>query len=186
MRIEMDNENIVKSLLDKRLLDMYVNELKKDLGKDKEVTNIQNTVNNIKNIGAKILKRAIEYTPVDTGKLRESIYTEWIGVGLIIGYREEYATEVHEIAYNRHKIPTRYKFLEDASLEVALEEKIPYRIGISYMPLEVYINIEDRGMDLIIGSVQSADYTIGTEIEEGHEINDNDRVYYEKLEELLR
>ena len=92
-------------------------------------------------IASLIMKKAIEYTPYKTGRLRDSIYMEPLEQGIKIGYKADYAIYVHEIGFYQHKEPTRYKFLEDAAYEVALEHKTNYRISISYEPLAVYINI---------------------------------------------
>ena len=93
-------------------------------------------------VGERIFLRAVQYTPVDTGNLRNSIYRKNVGDGIIIGYSADYATYVHEISFYNHKYPTRCKFLEDAAFEVMKELDIMdiCRIGISYDPLEIYIN----------------------------------------------
>ena len=95
-----------------------------------------------------IMKKAIEYTPYKTGRLRDSIYMEPLEQGIKIGYKADYAIYVHEIGFYQHKAPTQYKFLEEAAYEVALEYQTNYRISISYEPLAVYINVPELGIDL--------------------------------------
>jgi hypothetical protein len=67
------------------------------------------------------LGKAIEYTPVKDGTLRDSAYLEAethrggvvIAIGFGRGGRPDYAVYVHELPY-QHEAPTRSKFLEAA------------------------------------------------------------------------
>jgi hypothetical protein len=67
-------------------------------------------------------KKAIKYTPVDTGALRESGYLETsregrnvrAEVGFGKGGEPTYAAIVHERTDLNHKAPTRAKFLQTA------------------------------------------------------------------------
>lgn len=98
-------------------------------------------------VAEKIHKRAIEYTPVDTGKLRDSIYIKPYESGFEIGYTCDYALYVHEIGFNYHEPPTQYKFLEDAAYEVVVEfmeeTKMDIPVTIEYNPLRVFIGSYD-------------------------------------------
>lgn len=100
-------------------------------------------------IAALIMKRSIDYTPVDTGKLVKSIYIRNEGPGIAIGYKVDYAIHVHEIGFYNHEEPTRYKYLEEAAFEISIETETTYRISISYDPLEVYINVPNKGVELV-------------------------------------
>lgn len=71
----------------------------------------------INKLAVDILAKALRYVPVDTGRLRDSAYIKKRGGVVAVGFNCDYAIYVHEIAYNRHKKPTRYKFLEDAVYE---------------------------------------------------------------------
>lgn len=90
-----------------------------------------------------VLRKSLKYTPIDTGKLRESSYITKFGDGYEIGYKEEYAVDVHEIGFNYHESPTQYKYLEDAAYEVMQKHYsdtgavVP--INIEYDPLRVFI-----------------------------------------------
>lgn len=78
--------------------------------------------------------KALEYTPVDSGKLRESGYLETrsyhgrhiVAIGFGKGGKPSYAIYVHELPY-AHEAPTRSKFLEAALDEdyYAILNKIP-------------------------------------------------------------
>lgn len=94
-----------------------------------------------------ILRKALYYTPVDTGNLRDSSYIKPYKRGYEVGYTADYAIHVHEIGFNRHEYPTRYKFLEDAAYET-LEEYYAETgdlldIKIQYDPLRVFVGVKD-------------------------------------------
>lgn len=97
-------------------------------------------------IAQKILNKALEYTPIDTGNLRNSAYIETYNNGYTVGYDCEYATYVHEIGFNVHKEPTKYKYLEDAAFEVIIdywnETGVNIPVNILYKPLSVFIGCE--------------------------------------------
>lgn len=86
---------------------------------------------------------ALFYTPVKTGKLKQSASLEVLSDSATIRYAEPYAVYVHETQFNYHKPPTGSKFLEQAAIEVGLGSGVP--ITISYSPLELYINQPDKG-----------------------------------------
>lgn len=81
--------------------------------------------------------KALMYTPVLTGALKESGYLEKnpfrgkprVEMGFARGGKPTYAVYVHEIPYN-HAEPTRYKFLEQAMKEDLSD--IYYRLGALY------------------------------------------------------
>lgn len=67
------------------------------------------------------LTKAIGYTPVDTGALRNSGFVKIEGTDIIIGFggpAAPYATYVHEILTNQHPVG-QAKFLERAVQEDA-------------------------------------------------------------------
>lgn len=89
-----------------------------------------------------IMKRSLNYTPVDTGALRKSIYVKKVSDYYEVGYTASYAPYVHEIIDNYHNPPTKAKFLEDAAFEIMTEygEIGTYiNVSIEYDPLRVYI-----------------------------------------------
>lgn len=154
----MSREDTIKKLLSTEMYEVYVkmaqggvvlNDYVPDSTTTDESMKFKDVIQDVTTIGALIMKRAIEYTPVKTGELRRSIYIKNVGSGIAIGYSKDYAIYVHEIGFYQHKIPTQYKFLEDAAFEVALETDTPYRISISYDPLEVYVNVPNMGAELI-------------------------------------
>lgn len=154
----MSREGTIKKLLSPEMYQMYVSMAQgglianNDINKPNETDdalNLKQVIQDVTTIGALIMKRAIEYTPIKTGELRKSIYIKNIGSGIAIGYSKDYAIYVHEIGFYYHESPTKYKFLEDAAFEVALETNTPYRISISYDPLEVYVNVPNLGADLV-------------------------------------
>lgn len=100
-------------------------------------------------LASEILKRTLIYAPVDTGKMRDSVYIRSLSGGITIGYSVDYAIYPHEIGFYSHKGLTRYKFLEDAAYEVANEMNTNYVITITYSPLAIYINVPDIGSKII-------------------------------------
>lgn len=106
-----------------------------------------------------IYNRAKNYTPVDTGRLRDSLYRAKEDYGYTIAYDDSsfprddhgltYAYYVHEIPYYKHEGITRYKFLEDAAVEVladynASRPDTPIYASIEYTPLAVHITMDDK------------------------------------------
>lgn len=99
-----------------------------------------------------ILNKAIYYTPVDTGTLRDSSYIEEYEDGFVVGYNADYAVYVHEIEKNEHPYG-QYKFLEDAALETYNEvTDIDFSIGIEYNPLRVYVGVSSEPGGALVGS----------------------------------
>lgn len=159
MRLNISSEATLNSLLGNELFTVYRhykngNNLigygqDTDSNTDNNIPQItEDIVNNTYPLLAfKILRLAIEYTPVDTGKLRSSSYLKPYGTGFVVGYDCEYAVHVHEVGDNKHKFPTQYKFLEDAAMEV-LEEYYNdtgniINITIEYNPLRVFIGVDN-------------------------------------------
>lgn len=154
----MSREDTIKKLLSPDMYEVYIkmaqggiglNDYKPQPGVTDDTLNFKEVVQDVATIGALIMRKAIEYTPVKTGELRKSIYIRNEGSGIAIGYSKDYAIYVHEIGFYQHKLPTQYKFLEEAAFEVALETDTPYRISISYDPLEVYVNVPNMGAELV-------------------------------------
>lgn len=153
----MSREDTIKKLLSPEMYEVYIKMAQggiiendtPDTTDTNEPMTFKDTIQDVTAIGALIMKRAIEYTPVKTGELRRSIYIKTIGSGIAIGYSKDYAIYVHEIGFYTHKSPTRYKFLEDAAIEVVLETQTNYDVTISYDPLEVYVNVPNLGADLL-------------------------------------
>lgn len=118
--------------------------------------NIFELNSNVKAIIAyKILHRAILYTPVNTGKLRNSVYIKPYEDGYEVGYTCDYAIYVHEIGVNYHKPPTQYKYLEDAAFEILNEYKadtdIELPVTIEYNPLRVFIGVDNSPGESLTG-----------------------------------
>lgn len=100
----------------------------------------QNTDKISRLIALEVASRALRYTPIDTGRLRKSLYVRGYKGGMVVGYSAPYAIYVHEIAENAHSFPTKYKFLEDAAIEVISQyDNLPVEIRIEYKPLRVFI-----------------------------------------------
>lgn len=72
-----------------------------------------------------VLKKAIYYCPIDTGKLRESAFLETVKfrgnprveIGFGRGGKPFYAIYVHEALDHHHEAPTQAKFLTRAVFE---------------------------------------------------------------------
>ena len=103
--------------------------------------------NTLYKVAIDVYERASEYTPVDTGTLKSSIYIKQYDQGFEIGYDCEYAIYVHEISFNQHEPPTQYKFLEDAAYEVQNEYRDVLDLDIvmkmEYNPLRLFIGVPD-------------------------------------------
>ena len=195
----MSREGTIKKLLSPEMYQMYVSMAQgglianNDIDKPNETDdalNLKQVIQDVTTIGALIMKRAIEYTPVKTGELRKSIYIKNIGSGIAIGYSKDYAIYVHEIGFYYHESPTKYKFLEDAAFEVALETNTPYRISISYDPLEVYVNVPNLGADLVtIKAREKVNRLISTKNKVWHDFinydaskaTESEKLYHEKM-----
>ena len=139
MKLRISKQRVYKDMFS-GILNGHIENTSADSEDNDEDESIRSSL--VDMIGERIFLRAVQYTPIDTGNLRNSIYRKNVGDGIIIGYSAEYATYVHEISFYNHKYPTRCKFLEDAAFEVIEELDIMdiCRIGISYDPLEIYIN----------------------------------------------
>lgn len=104
-------------------------------------------------LGMRILTRALYYTPVDKGKLKRSYSIDWCDskhTAVKVVNTCEYSHHVHEIAFYGHKYPTRYKFLEQAALEVAQESQtdIPIKFSLEPGHISVYIGDYDKGVQV--------------------------------------
>ena len=199
----MSREDTIKKLLSPEMYQVYVSMAQgglianNDINKPNETDdalNLKQVIQDVTTIGALIMKRAIEYTPVKTGELRKSIYIKNIGSGVAIGYSKDYAIYVHEIGFYYHESPTKYKFLEDAAFEVALETNTPYRISISYDPLEVYVNVPNLGADLVtIKAREKVNRLISTKNKVWHEFinydaskaTESEKLYHEKMKKFF-
>lgn len=105
-------------------------------------------------LGMRILARAMYYTPVDKGKLKRSYSIDWCDSqhsAVKIVNTCEYSHHVHEIAFYSHKYPTRYKFLEQAALEVAQDSgtDIPIKFSLEPGHISVYIGDYDKGVSVV-------------------------------------
>lgn len=65
----------------------------------------------------KILKRAQDYCPVDTGNLKNSGYIEKTNLGFEVGFSAEYASFVHEMPQSKLKNGVS-QYLKKAYIEV--------------------------------------------------------------------
>ncbi len=147
----------------------------------------------------KILRRSILYTPVDTGRLRNSVYIEPYEDGYEIGYNCDYAIYVHEIGVNCHRYPTQYKYLEDAAFEILNEYKVDnniiLNITMQYNPLRVFVGVSNPPGESLLGikanekllnnpdtyekllnDFMNFDYDTGSEA---------DKVYYSKMNDFF-
>lgn len=152
MKLNMNEIPTLKKLLSP---EMYIAYTKYKQGMNINVDNRDSNENNeiqaFDNIYSllafKILKRALYYTPVVTGTLRNSAYIKRYGTGYEIGYTAHYAIYVHEIGFNKHEVPTQYKYLEDAAFEVMEEYFVDtgniLNIKIEYDPLRVFVGVDD-------------------------------------------
>lgn len=102
----------------------------------------------INKLAVDILAKALRYVPVDTGRLRDSAYIKKRGDVVAVGFNCPYAIYVHEVAYNRHKKPTRYKFLEDATYEVM--SKYIRRLKSGVQLIDVAFQFNDEGIAVLI------------------------------------
>lgn len=117
-----------------------------------------------KRIAQEILLLSQYYCPVDTGLMKygkyrykdeQGVIREYNsneggtlvrshGDGYEIVYKSSYASYVHEIPYYKHDAPTKYKFLEDAAIQVAQKYIADYeykvKIKMTYFPLACYID----------------------------------------------
>lgn len=128
-------------LMQKLLGNKYYNTLPKLNNDTISTTDVYLTV------AQKILERTLDYVPVNTGNLRNSVYIKPFNTGFEIGYTAEYATFVHEIGFNYHEPPTQYKFLEDAAFEIVVEyyndTGVVIPLNIEYTPLRIFVGGED-------------------------------------------
>lgn len=149
-----------------------------------------------------ILKRALVYTPVDTGFLRNSAYIKKTkDGGYEIGYTADYSTYVHEIGVNRHKGKTQYKFLEDATIE-GIESYVESGYGvppvnIQYKPLRIFIGEGDNpGKSIYRITNYNVIYakdmayrkrleSIFNSFEDGREFNEAQTVYLQKMQDFF-
>lgn len=86
------------------------------------------------------------YCPYDTGNLKNSSKIEVFNNKISISYNTNYATYVHEIITNNHKIPTKSKFLEYAFNEVyksfdnsIIDIKYSMYYGLDKLEMVIYI-----------------------------------------------
>lgn len=91
---------------------------------NRQILGIQNrTKGGMHHAALVVRKRSQELTPVDTGNLKASAYTEVYntveGAGAVIGYMAGYAPYVHEI--NKNYTVGQWKFLETALKEKSRE-----------------------------------------------------------------
>lgn len=151
---KIDPVDFIGRLVGKELLDLYLSHKSEMLafGDDEDsgfLNYIDSWLSNLKfDIALETYERALKYTPVDTGRLKGSIYLKRYEDGYVIGYNCDYAIYVHELVNNQHKFPTRAKFLEDAAVETMNEfnfdKGVYINLGIQYKPLEVYIGVENQ------------------------------------------
>lgn len=199
----MSREDTIKKLLSPDMYEVYVkmaqggvalNDYNPQPGVTDDTLNFKQVVQDVTTIGALIMRKAIEYTPVKTGELRKSIYIKNVGSGIAIGYSKDYAIYVHEIGFYNHKSPTQYKFLEEAAFEVALETDTPYRVSISYDPLEVYVNVPNMGADLVsIKAKEKVNKLIARKNKVWNDFinyddstaSESDRLYHNKMEQFF-
>ena len=199
----MSREDTIKKLLSPDMYEVYgkmteggvaLNDYNFQPGVTDDTLNFKQVVQDVTTIGALIMRKAIEYTPVKTGELRKSIYIKSVGSGVAIGYSKDYAIYVHEIGFYNHKSPTQYKFLEEAAFEVALETNTPYRIAISYDPLEVYVNVPNMGAELInIKAKEKVNKLITSKKKvwsdyvnyDDNTASESDKLYHNKMEQFF-
>ena len=196
IKIEFNKDIVIKNMMDWADYIAYTKYKEGILNSKDNKLNIFELNSNVKAIIAyKILHRAMYYTPVDTGKLRNSVYIKPYEDGYEIGYTCEYAIYVHEIGVNEHKYPTQYKFLEDAAFEVINEYKaennIELNVTMEYNPLRTFIGVTNSPGESLTGikaneqmldkpetyekllnSFMNFDYDTGS---------DADKAYYDKM-----
>lgn len=114
----------------------------------------------INKMAVDILAKALRYVPVDTGRLRDSAYIKKQGDVVAVGFNCPYAIYVHEVAYNRHKKPTKYKFLEDATYEIKNKYLKKFRLGMIYIDYRFVFN--DEGVAVLISRTGKNDKGISS------------------------
>lgn len=155
VRITLDRDTLMKNLL--TYTDYMIYSGYNDYVFDEDGNIQNNELNDAAKlfIAYKIINKAIYYTPIDTGKLVNSIYIKPYKNGYEIGYTCEYAIYVHEISFNQHKYPKQYKYLEDAAFEVINEHKIDTGIEINvtmeYSPLRIFVGVDESPGESITG-----------------------------------
>lgn len=199
IRIEFNKDIFMRDMLDINEYIAYTKYKEGALDSNDNEQNMFAISSNIKALIAyQVLRKSIEYTPVDTGKLRNSIYIKPYNNGFEIGYTCEYAIYVHEIGVNYHAYPTQYKYLEDAAFEVVSDYKadtgVDLNITIEYDPLRVFIGADNSPgesitgiknneqllndpsiYDKLLNDFLTFDYDSGSEA---------DRAYYDKMVEF--
>lgn len=99
-------------------------------------------------VGKYILALTKKYAPVRTGYMRDHIVLLDDDEGIRIVSFAPYSIFVHEILTNRHKEPTKAKFLEDAAYEIYNASEGAFEVSIEYTPLlQVFID-SDRGINI--------------------------------------
>lgn len=198
--ISLNKDIVIKNMLGNVGYIAYTKYKDGILNNEDNKLNIFELNSNVKAIIAyKIMQRAIYYTPVDTGKLRDSVYIKPYEDGYEIGYTCDYAIYVHEIGVNYHKYPTQYKYLEDAAFEILNEYKadtnIELNITMEYSPLRAFVGVtkspgesltgikaneqmlnKPETYEKLLNDFMNFDYYAGS---------DADKAYYSKLNDFF-
>lgn len=177
MKLNINKENIMKLFGGDQIYKIYrgeqLEETKKARQNKYDTSNKNKKAHGLnrqainKRIAQEILLLSKYYCPIDTGLLRDGTisYKDEQGVihqhnsnsggtlvrshgrGYEILYKAEYAAYVHEIPYYKHDAPTKYKFLEDAAIQVAQKYIADYgykvNIKMTYYPLACYVDCDN-------------------------------------------
>lgn len=153
MKLDVNKESVLRLVAGDQLYKIYKGN-EKELSKASRQANYDAKGINKKARGATkdqlkaaiayaIYGRSLQLCPEDTGYLKETSHLRPFKNGYEIMYKAPYATYVHEIPYYNHEYPTRYKFLEDAAVEIGTQyikdKNYKVDLRINYNPLAVYV-----------------------------------------------
>lgn len=91
--------------------------------------NEDDTLNLLRIFSEEVLERSQLYCPFVNGRLKNSVKFKYSNNSYFISYNTPYAIYVHELIGNKHKPPTRAKFLENAFFTVYREFYLEFGKG---------------------------------------------------------
>jgi hypothetical protein len=104
-------------------MDEVLRRLNKEIGEIKGCTR-----SGMRQSALLVKRRSVQRTPVDTGNLRNSAYTEvhdtLRGPGAVIGYTAAYAPYVHEVTHSKRGRPIVHRAGQVKFLESAIKESV--------------------------------------------------------------
>lgn len=163
MKLDINKDEVLKQIVGNDLFNIYKGNIKEQTKETRQQNyNAKGLNKNARGASHKELKVTIAYAiwmrsqyycPVDTGYMKQTSTIKPYNGGFEILYPASYATYVHEIPYYNHDRPTRYKFLEEAAIEIASQYLQDYKykvsLKINYYPLALYVGCKTNiGEDL--------------------------------------